>query len=200
MAASEFHVLTIGTTGTNGSSTAGVAVGAAGGNNAVDTSLTMIGGVRVTRSSPFVDYAADVAYVGDDDGNIHKFTGVFKGTLAEAGGPWPVNVGAVTILTGPVAYNGRIFVGGDNGSLYCVTADGIGCFPISSIAVGTVAILDAPIVDGSTGRVFVATENATNSILVQATIYLDSVTTVHHGESTRLAASTSITEHSTITI
>lgn len=181
---SKFHVLTIGTTGTNGNSTGGVAVGAGGGNNAVDTSLTMIGGVRVTRSSPFIDYAADAAFVGDDDGRLHKFTGVFKGTLAEAGAPWPASVGNATILTGPVAYNGKVFVAGDNGNLYCVTADGLGCSPASSIAVGTVAILDPPIVDGSTNQIFVATENATNSILVQVPTSLASATTVLMGNDT----------------
>jgi len=27
-------------------------------------------------------------YVGDDSGNVHKFTGTFSGTPAEAGAPW----------------------------------------------------------------------------------------------------------------
>jgi len=49
-------------------------------NSAVDVSITMNGNVQVTRSSPFVDYANDVAYVGDDTGHIHKFTGVFLST------------------------------------------------------------------------------------------------------------------------
>ena len=36
-----------------------------------------------SNSSPYVDYASDVLYVGDDSGNLHKFTGVFNGTPAE---------------------------------------------------------------------------------------------------------------------
>ena len=116
-------MLTIGTTGTNGNSTQGVAVGASGGNNAVDTFVQMAGGNSVTRSSPFVDYEFDEAFVGDDHGFLHKFTGVFNGTLAEVvDGFWPANVGADTILTSPVVFNGRIFFGGDNGRLYCVLA------------------------------------------------------------------------------
>ena len=184
-----FHVITIGTTGNNGTSTAGVAVGAAGGNNAVDTSLPISsGGVGVTRSSPFIDYAADVAYVGDDAGNIHKFTGVFTGALAEAGAPWPRSVGALTTLTGPVAWNGNIFVSGSTGSLYCITTAGLACAN-PSLIMGTVPILDPPIVDGSTNEVFVATQTANSSILVQVSTLLASRTTGTHGECPRVANS-----------
>ena len=36
-----------------------------------------------SNSSPFYDYTNDIIYVGDDDGFLHKFTGVFAGSPAE---------------------------------------------------------------------------------------------------------------------
>jgi hypothetical protein len=41
-------------------------------------------------SAPFYDYATDTLYAGDNGGFLHKFTGVFNGTPAETGSPWPV--------------------------------------------------------------------------------------------------------------
>src|SRR6266567_4741785 len=61
-----------------------------------------------TKSSPFYVYTnADVLYAGDNSGRVHKFTGVFSGTPAEAGAPWPITVNATpgTILTSPI-YDG----------------------------------------------------------------------------------------------
>jgi hypothetical protein len=65
-----------------------------------------------TYSSPFYDYTDDILYVGDDSGNLHKFTAVFKGSPVESGNPWPVNLGA-NKLTSPVYDGGstHIFVG-----------------------------------------------------------------------------------------
>jgi hypothetical protein len=132
----------------------------------------------VTRSSPFVDYANDVAYVGDDVGMLHKFTGVFLGTLAEAGAPWPVSVSAAgaVILSPPAVDTGaskNIFVGGSNGMLFCITSAGALCSK-SSITVGTGPILDGPIIDITAQTVFAAANNADNAILSQATTALGS--------------------------
>lgn len=79
---SKFHVTTIGTTGSNGTVASPKAPGS--GNNAADSSITMSGSVSVTFSSPFVDYQDDIAYVGDDSGNLHKFTPVFAQIKAAA--------------------------------------------------------------------------------------------------------------------
>jgi len=85
------NVLTIGTTGSNGTSVTAPAV-AGTGNNAVDTAISY-GSVGDTRSSPFVDYTHDVAYVASDDGVIHKFSGFFRGTPAEVStGGWPLHI------------------------------------------------------------------------------------------------------------
>jgi hypothetical protein len=55
-----------------------------------------------TRLASFYDYANDMIYVSDVGGNLHKFTGVFNGTPAEAGAPWPLQVDANSFITGPV--------------------------------------------------------------------------------------------------
>ena len=185
---SRFHVVTIGTTGTNGSAfNSPVAPCTVNGtnscstNNAVDNYIVMSGGVSVTRSSPFVDYTNDIAYVGDDSGKLHKFTPVFQGTPAEVTtGGWPFTVAAGIILTGPVYDGGtstHIFVGGSNGDLYCVTTAPAHCTTSSvPVTTGTPgAILDAPIVDSTNERVFAEASNATNSYLMQATTALGTV-------------------------
>ena len=95
---SRFHVLTLGTNGNSGCPNSSPCNGNQFNsptvpgtlNNAVGTKITMNGNVGATRSSPFVDYTGDIAYVGDDSGKIHKFTGVFKGTPTEVtSGGWP---------------------------------------------------------------------------------------------------------------
>lgn len=122
-------------------------------NSAVDKKILMRGGVSVSSSSPFVDYSRDVAYVGDDSGTLHKFTGVFLGTPAEVTtSPWPFTVSNGVILTGPVFDGGasqNIFVGGGDGNLYCVTFAGTACStPSVSVAAGTSPgpVVDEPIV------------------------------------------------------
>ena len=88
-------------------------------------------------SAPYYDYANDVIYVGDNGSYLHKFTGVFNGSPAEAGSPWPVlvNEGTVYPLVAPVqdSVTGNIFVGtsyngtaGAAGGLEClVTSAGV---------------------------------------------------------------------------
>jgi hypothetical protein len=136
-----------------------------------------------TRSSPFYDYSRDVIYVGDDNGSLHKFTGVFNGTPAEVtSSPWPIAVHASTVLSSPVfdAISGNIFIGDGSGRLSFVreTTSNQGtcnsgsnggvvpCLGKNSIgvpnnldttgagAVGLGAIVDGPIVDGTNGSVF----------------------------------------------
>jgi hypothetical protein len=191
---SNFHVLTIGTTGSNGtmfnSPVAPCTVNTTKScttNNAVDIKIPMSGFVSVTRSSPFVDYLHDVAYVGDDNGVLHKFTPVFNGTPAEVTtGGWPFTV--VTpgvILSGPTydQVSQHIFIGGSAGRLFCISVTGASpaaCSP-SYITVGTGSVLDAPLVDSTTHMVFATTSNASNAILTQATTSLGSQTNVTMG-------------------
>jgi hypothetical protein len=192
------HVLTIGTTGSNGTSvTAPVVPGT--GNNAVDKRLTLNGAPRVTQSSLFVDYATDIGYVGDDRGVLHKITGVFNGTPAEVvTGGWPVHVSAAAAtLSAPTfdSVSKNIFVTDGSGNLSyvreagstsgsCVISGAPPClgFPVLPISSGS-AIVDAPIADSSTGRVFTETAaSGTNSQVVQTDTALGSVVRVNVGQ------------------
>ena len=126
-----------------------------------------------TDSSPFYNYGADTLYVGDNRGVLHKFTGVFNGTPAEVttGGFWPVTVHAPYILTSPVLdiATGNIFIGDQDGRLLMIREVGSnfgscssgvtlpcrGAFSVQASANGASPIMDAPIVDGSTGRLLI---------------------------------------------
>jgi hypothetical protein len=140
-----------------------------------------------TRSAPFYNYATDTLYAGDDSGRVHKFTGVFLGTPAETGAPWPITVNAGATLTSPIydSVSGNVFVGDSTGRLSYIreVGSGIGacgagsppCLGTPNLAVGTGgAIVDAPVVDGSTGRVFAVngTETTNNGTILQASTAL----------------------------
>jgi hypothetical protein len=127
-----------------------------------------------TNSSPFIDYYNDVAYVGTNNGRIFKITGVFNGTPALAGAPWPIRAGA-TVLTEPVVdFNtGNIFVGSANGILYGFTSAGA-ILPGSPILVGNGTanggFKDAPVLDVVNGYLYAATGGnsaATAAVLLQ---------------------------------
>jgi hypothetical protein len=133
-------------------------------------------------SSPFVDYGADVIYVGDNGGNLHKFTGVFNGSPAEAGAPWPIAVHSGEFLLGPVKddTSGNIFVtdagNAGTGNLSYVREAGstVGtcgagsppCLGSTTVTLSTNPappppppnlVSDSPIVDSATQRVFAFT-------------------------------------------
>jgi hypothetical protein len=204
---SRFHVLTIDQSGNSGcTANTSPCNGAAydtpavpGVNNsAVDTAITMSRGVTDTYSSPFVDYEDDVAYVGDDTGRLHKFTGVFYGTPTEVttnGWPLTVTTGANSGLglTSPVydSNSGDIFVatqytGAYNmtGTLYCINgaATTASFCSTSSIAVGT-NISDGPIVDSTWEQVILTADNSgtTNMILFQTPVNFSSSVSVPYG-------------------
>jgi hypothetical protein len=193
------EVLTIGTTGSNGTSVTVPAVPSTG-NNAIVFNVILSGGHNVSASSLFVDYTADAAYVGDDVGVLHKVTGVFKGSLTEVTtGGWPLTVSSATAhLTGPVfdTVTRNIFVADNLGHLFYVREAGSTsgacasgappCLGSTSIAVTSVAgaaIVDPPIVDSSTGRVFTEIGNADTltAELLQADTALGSVVRVVAG-------------------
>jgi len=145
------------------------------------------GGFNNTRSAPFYNYNTDTLYVGDNSSRVHKFTGVFNGTPAEVTTGWPIQVNGTANLTSPVydGVSGNIYVGDDTGLLSyirevgsTVGACGSGsppCLGSVNLQVGTGgAIVDAPIVDGSTGRVFAVngTETTSNGRILQASTAL----------------------------
>ncbi|HYU45051.1 MAG TPA: hypothetical protein VEK84_02605, partial [Terriglobales bacterium] len=127
-----------------------------------------------TTSSPWVDYRADVAYMGTDDGRIWKITGVFRGTPTLAGAPWPVQLaGGVKLLTPPVldSTRGLLMVGGhDSGILYQInTSTGAVTATLSIGKSHNHGIKGAPIMDVTNGTTFVvSSDDGTSGVLVEA--------------------------------
>lgn len=167
---SVFHVVTWATGPGNGTSPTGPARPGTG-NTATMTSLTFASALD-TRSSPWVDYKSDTAYVGADDGRIYKITNVFHGTPTLAGAPWPVTISPNVRASAPVLDNrlGLLMVGSQNGTFYSInTGTGV----VKSLVVGrsggtNPGILAPPLVDVTTGTSFVVSSNdGTTGVLVQ---------------------------------
>lgn len=133
------------------------------------------------NSSPFYDYTNDILYVGDTQGVLHKFTGVFSGTPGESSSNgWPVAMSSSTTyqLTSPVydSTSKLVFVGGTNIATSCATSgDGTGY--LFSVTTGTGAsqtvttselisrhcgFTDSPVVDSTSGKVYVFTSDDMN--------------------------------------
>ena len=126
------------------------------------TTLPFSGGANATNSSPFLDYADDVLYVGDDNGTLHKFTPVFTtGAPAEVTtGGWPVTLATGLKLSDPVydSGTGKVFVGSGYSTsgtqLFAVlAATGATVGTSSSLGKG-VGIATGPMVDSSAGEVY----------------------------------------------
>jgi len=172
---------------TNGFSTTTPAAGAV-------TDLALATGTTQsdTLSSPFVDYANDVAYVGNDSGVLFRIKNVFctNPSCTNGGSPapsldgnWGTGGGLATTctgqLTGPVVdgKTGNIFVGCSDGKLYGFSPAGV-ALPSSPLSVGdgstTVhgnvgGIVDPPMIDAVSGFVYVVSGSSGGaSVLVQA--------------------------------
>ncbi len=120
-------------------------------------------GDQDTSSAPFYDYIHDALYVGDSSGKLHEFTGVFGGSPGEVTTKWPITVSA-NKLTGPVldagatTATGNIFVADSGGFLYGINPSTETIVMTSSklaYASSTVGIVDAPMVDSTSGQVYV---------------------------------------------
>lgn len=75
--------------------------------------IALNGTPNVTYSSPFIDYSGNMLYVGDDNGSLHKFSGIFAGNPAEVvGSGFPTVVSSGEALSPPVYdFGGNVFVG-----------------------------------------------------------------------------------------
>ncbi len=134
------------------------------------------GSANDTGSSVWYDYNLDTVWVGDDNGSLHKFTGVFVGTPEEVTtGGWPVSVSA-SPLNGPVrdTTTGNVFVGDYNlsttsactpsssnanspcGFLYSYNYSTGALIAKSAQLDFNFGIVDTPIVDPVAGRIYVA--------------------------------------------
>jgi len=142
-------------------------------------------------SSPFYDYTHDALYVGDNLSVLHKFINVFGIAGATPSkvttGGWPFTIDTTVTpnpaLTSPVldGTSGNVFVADANGTITYVretfsTAGTCGTGTPPCIGSSTVAalqahsIIDSPIVDSSTQKVFVFYGNydGTNTAVVQS--------------------------------
>ena len=111
---------------------------AAGANNVTTTTVP-------TYSSPFVDYSGDILWVGDGNGILHKFTGVFQGsTPAEVtSGGFPKAVDLGLKLSSPVFdYNGSVYVGSESGNGNAATDPGGKLYRINA-STGAIAATSA---------------------------------------------------------
>ncbi len=151
---------------------------AAGSGTATDLVLGSTSADTNTLSSPFVDYARDLAYVGNDNGTLFRVRDVFctndPGPCSGATPPAPSldatwgTAGALAVcpgfqMTAAVVDNltGHIFVGCSDGNLYGFTFAGV-AISSSSVNVGDGStpaggIVDAPIIDPVNGFVYVTT-------------------------------------------
>ena len=138
------------------------------------TTLTIQTSANDSNSSPWVDYNADMAYVGADNGVLYKITPVFGGgapALVSTGG-WPVTVSTQTtkVLTSPVVDDraGRIFIGDGEGYIYAVSLTSPGGTYAAQVEVGWAThgagtgVVDPPIAvtdpaNSTTDQVFVST-------------------------------------------
>ena len=150
-------------------------------------SITFANASADTGSSPFYDYTHDALYVGDDAGALHKFINVFGISGSPPSevttSPWPFDVDAAFALNSPVldGASGNIFVDDLNGTLSYIreTFSTVGtCKAGSPPCIGSTTVvpsqihslIDAPIVDSSTQKVFVfyANYDGTNMAVVQS--------------------------------
>jgi len=115
-------------------------------------------------SSPYIDYAGDVAWVGAANGTLHKFTGIFAGTpAAVTTGGFPATVSAGNALSSPVYdfSTGQVFVGsasagaGSGGILHRVNGTTGAVISSAKLTINNSPGLRAsPVLDSSAQRVY----------------------------------------------
>lgn len=133
-----------------------------------------------TYSSPFVAYGSpSTIYVGDDAGVLHQFTNIFLSNTGSAPAPsevttggWPVTLNTNASLGSPVydSVSGLVFVGdyapysslsncqlfaSPNLCGYIYSVNSSGTVVQSGQLDYNVGVLDSPIVDSTTGMVYV---------------------------------------------
>ena len=174
------HVLTIGTTGTNGlGATSSVVPGSAGGNNAIDQKVLLSpdGGTTIQSSTTaaFVDYGNNIAYAttysttAGGSGYLFAVANIFNSSSApEIVWSLPINA----IPSGPVydSASNKIFFTDSNGRIdYATTASGSPQVVYGPIVAPGATSENSVIVDDG-GQMVYATfnSNGTNAVVVQA--------------------------------
>jgi hypothetical protein len=190
---SYFHVLTIGTTGSNGTSTTAAVVPGTG-NNAVDQKVLLSpdGGTtnQSSTTAPFVVYttsdANDVAYVttyswaGAGSGYLYKIKNVFSGTPTIV---WNISLSGVPSAPVYDSVSNKIFFTDSNGRIDYVIDSGSSPSVVYGSVVASGTTSENPVTIDSTGqRVYACfNTNGSNAIVVQAPTSMASTTTVTLG-------------------
>jgi hypothetical protein len=113
-----------------------------------------------TTSSVFYDYGLDSAWVGDSQGWLHQFTGIFGGTPSEIRtSPWPVHASPTT-LTSPVhdRVGGNVFLSDVGGFVYRVSTN-TGAVTKSAQLDHGAGFVVGPVVDLTAGKVYAFASN-----------------------------------------
>lgn len=191
---SYFHVLTIGTTGNNGTSaTAAVVPGI--GNNAVDQTVLLSpdGGItnQSSTNSVFVNYANGVAYAttystaGSGSGYLYKISNVFNGSATPTI-VWSVPVNAVPSSPVYDLVSNKVFFTDGSGRIDYVTDTGASPSVVYGAVVANGTTSENPVVVDSTNQMVYAcfNSNGTNAIVVQAPTSMASTVSVPVGTET----------------
>jgi hypothetical protein len=192
---SYFHILTIGTTGSNGTSPTNAVVPGTG-NNAVDKAVLLSpdGGVtnQSSTSDPFIVYTdndvSDVAYVttyssaGSGSGYLYKISNVFSGSATPTI-VWSVAINAIP--SSPVydtGSNSIIFTDSKGRIDYVVDSGSSGSITYGPIVASGTTSLNPVIVDNGSQYVYASfNTDGTNAIVVQAPTSLSSSVSVAVG-------------------
>ena len=194
---SYFHVLTIGTTGTNGiSATAAVVPGSAGGNNALDQRVLLSPDGGITNQSStttvFVGYtskdANDVAYAttystaGSGSGYLYKIRNVFKGVAAPAI-VWSVPINAIPSSPVYDRVSNKVFFTDGKGRIDYVIDTGISPSVVYSAVLANGDTAENPVIVDSTRQMVYAffNSNGANAVVVQAPTSMASTVSVAVG-------------------
>lgn len=180
---SYFHVLTLGTTGTNGTSaTAAVVPGSAGGNNAVDQTLLLSpdGGTTNQSSTTTVwvvytsDAADDVAYAttystaGSGSGYLYKIGNVFNGSAPTI--VWSVPITAIPSAPVYDSVSNKVFFTDGSGRIDYVTDTATSPSVVYSAVLANGDTSENPVIVDSSNQMVYASfnSNGTNALVVQA--------------------------------
>jgi hypothetical protein len=180
---SYFHVLTLGTTGTNGSSPTGAVLpGSPGGNNAIDQTVLLSpdGGITNQSSTNTVwvvytagdanDFAFATTYsaAGTGSGYLYKIGNVFNGSAPTI--IWSSPIDAIPSTPVFDSVTNQIFFTDSSGSLDYVTDLGTSPSPVNYTAIASGNTAENPIVLDFTNQMVYATfnSNGTNALVVQA--------------------------------
>jgi hypothetical protein len=190
---SYFHVLTIGTTGSNGTSPTDAVVPGSG-NNAVDQTVLLSpdGGVtnQSSTTAPYVVYteddANDVAYAttyswaGAGSGYLYKIGNVFGGTPSIL---WSLPINAVPSTPIYDSVSNKVFFTDSNGRIDYVIDNGATSSVIYGAVVAAGTTSENPVTIDSTNEMVYAcfNSNGTNAIVVQAPTSMASTVTVPVG-------------------